>query len=371
MNTICVPVSVPLYDGQGNVAAIAAVDGAVVDRYFYTPEGAMTITDAAGQTKAAPSYEWRYTYRGGRVDGPGIYKIGDKEWDYLSGGTLEMSGLAYWSQQLEIKPESLSLYDRAVVNVVMPTLYWGTLAGTVIPNPFSGVFFGLNMLVSAGMSYAEGNSGIDIAKDAAFDGAVAVTTAGAGRLLGPLSRLAASSPKTTTAVVAAVGVGVTTSDAEAGWASALGKGLSNRLGSRLATRLATEVTAAERVLAAGGTGDAKWGQIYQRWMRQGKDVYKLRLAYGNAVQEVAWKRLEPKLGRQLLDRLSYNRGSKLGLRGNWHVLRPDLQVRLARGRYGVIDITASGSAGKALQKYAHRHSPFIREVLYELPEHLR
>ncbi len=121
-----------LYDGQGNVSAITSDTGAVVERYFYTPEGRMLITNAAGQTLTSTLYEWRYTFQGGRQDGSGIYRIGNAEWDYLSGGALKSSPDAYWSQQLEIKPPSLNAYDQVVLAVAAPA---AGIAGFFVGGP--------------------------------------------------------------------------------------------------------------------------------------------------------------------------------------------------------------------------------------------
>jgi YD repeat-containing protein len=107
-----------LYDGQGNISAITNSAGSVIERYFYSPEGQLTITDPAANTvRASSNYDWRYLYQGGRLDGTGSYRIGSSEWDYLSGGPLEQDAQAYWNDHLAITPESLSLYDRAVLGV--------------------------------------------------------------------------------------------------------------------------------------------------------------------------------------------------------------------------------------------------------------
>jgi hypothetical protein len=125
-----------LYDGQGNISAITNSAGSVIERYFYTPEGQLTITDPAANTvRASSNYDWRYLYQGGRLDGTGIYQIGSSEWDYLSGGPLEHDAQAYWNDHLAITPESLSFYDRAVLTAAAPLA--GT-AGLLVGGPAGG-----------------------------------------------------------------------------------------------------------------------------------------------------------------------------------------------------------------------------------------
>jgi YD repeat-containing protein len=65
------------------------------------------------------------------------------------------------------------------------------------------------------------------------------------------------------------------------------------------------------------------------------------------------------------ERLLLNQGSQLGLKnGKANLVKPDYQLKLADGKWATFDITTYGQQGKAMQKYAHRDSPFLFEILY-------
>lgn len=92
-----------LSDGQGNVGAIADTAGAIKERYLYTPEGARQVL---GPTFAPPvtplaTYDWHYGFAGGRLDGVGLWYLGGKVYDPLTGGPLMEDPLAYASNAIE------------------------------------------------------------------------------------------------------------------------------------------------------------------------------------------------------------------------------------------------------------------------------
>ena len=107
-----------LADAQGNITAITNTSGAVMERYFYSPEGKLLITNGQWQTKDASAYDWRYTYQGGRLDGQGLYYVHGGEWDYRTGDPLKHDPMSYWGEHLSYTPPSLSFFDNAVIKVV-------------------------------------------------------------------------------------------------------------------------------------------------------------------------------------------------------------------------------------------------------------
>src|SRR5262249_1859637 len=81
------------------------------------------------------------------------------------------------------------------------------------------------------------------------------------------------------------------SDAEPVWvhnaSTAYAKGSSgtNATVDAVAAEIEGATTRAEGILGAGGTGGTRWGRIYQRYA--GTGTWRERIAYGNAVQQVA------------------------------------------------------------------------------------
>lgn len=89
---------------------------------------------------------------------------------------------------------------------------------------------------------------------------------------------------------------------------------------------------------------------------------------GHAIQALVDRALNANtFTRNLIDNgtLLLNKGSRLGIpnsKGN--LVRPDYQLDLGNGKWAILDVTTTGQAGKAMDKYAHRNSPFLFEILY-------
>ena len=164
-----------LADAQGNITAIANSSGAVVERYFYSPEGKLLITNGQWQTKDASGYDWRYTYQGGRLDGQGLYYVHGGEWDYRTGDPLKHDAMSYWGEHLSYTPPSLSFYDKAVIRVAPIVL--GAVVGVATGGlgfAAAGFFGGYagGLLGGAASSYAAGNDATQIIGDAAVGGMI-------------------------------------------------------------------------------------------------------------------------------------------------------------------------------------------------------
>ena len=81
-------------DAAGHVTSVAGVAGSVLERYAYTPEGRRLYGSAGGHGPGR--FDFRYGYRGGRLDGEGLWDLGGgAEWDYLTGGVLGKDPPAY------------------------------------------------------------------------------------------------------------------------------------------------------------------------------------------------------------------------------------------------------------------------------------
>jgi hypothetical protein len=144
--------------------------GQALERYFYLPEWALQITDAAGnQTRTSSRYEWRYLYGGGRQDGASIYRIGTGEWDYLTGGPLEHDPQAYWGQKLAYTPPSLSTFDKVALVAAAPV---AILAATAVTGPVGGYLAAVRIMGFIGgyNRFAEGQSAGQVAVGALSDG---------------------------------------------------------------------------------------------------------------------------------------------------------------------------------------------------------
>lgn len=110
---------------------------------------------------------------------------------------------------------------------------------------------------------------------------------------------------------------------------------------------------AARILESGGA-NTRWAHVYQKARGTGRP--REFLARRNALHQEAERLMlrnrhvqeAINAGHQVL----FNRGSALGLRGpGERLLRPDIQIGLPGGRWGVIDWTTPGSAAK-ISKYA-------------------
>ena len=132
---------------------------------------------------------------------------------------------------------------------------------------------------------------------------------------------------------------------------------------RLAGEVEGAVNQANRVLATGGTGATRWGSLYQRSTGWFGDSGITRMARGMAVQQIADDLLRNNTYMREAG-VIFNRGSALGLRSPLgRLLRPDYQIPLSGGRWGIIDITTAGQAGKIFN-YRHPASPFLVNVTH-------
>jgi len=118
---------------------------------------------------------------------------------------------------------------------------------------------------------------------------------------------------------------------------------------------------ADRVLRVGGTGNQRWGAIYQHYAGTGHWLE--RVSRGNALQAIANSRLGNSTIMQEAG-VIFNQGSVLGKRSSkGALLRPDFQVPLSNGRVGILDITTPGQASK-ISKYSDDLSPYLINILY-------
>lgn len=127
--------------------------------------------------------------------------------------------------------------------------------------------------------------------------------------------------------------------------SSVGRGVrGNQVTDRVAGEIQGAVNQADRILLAGGSGGTQWGAIYQRLAGTGHWLEPL--ARGNALQQIAERRLLNNTYLQEAD-VIFNSGHVLDVRNSaGNLLRPDFQVRLPNGKVGVLDITTSGQAPK-------------------------
>jgi YD repeat-containing protein len=175
-------------DASGSVTAITDWAGNVLERYLYTPEGKLEIrTPDMSTVRTNSGYGWGYTYHSGRRDGEGLYYVGGKVYDYLTGDAIEPDPASYWGILNEMQPPSLSWYDRTVlfaapvaigVVVGVATGGLGFLAAGALGG-LAGGFAG-----GASNAYASGASAGQVFKSGAIGGAVG---AAAGALGGALA----------------------------------------------------------------------------------------------------------------------------------------------------------------------------------------
>jgi RHS repeat-associated protein len=55
-------------DANFNTTALVNTSGQVVERYVYSPYGAVTVLDASGTALAGSAFGWKYAFQGGRLD---------------------------------------------------------------------------------------------------------------------------------------------------------------------------------------------------------------------------------------------------------------------------------------------------------------
>ena len=186
-----------LADAQGNITAITNSSGAVVERYFYSPEGKLLITNGQWQTKDASAYDWRYTYQGGRLDGQGLYYVHGGEWDYRTGDPLKHDAMSYWGEHLSYTPPSLSWVDTGVIigGTVALGVFAGiatgglaTMAGMGMLGSIMGAGFGAGAANSFVSAYSSGKDFGGIATDMAIGGVAGAAGAFVGGSVGLISR---------------------------------------------------------------------------------------------------------------------------------------------------------------------------------------
>ncbi len=83
-------------DANGDVTAIVSYVGAVVERYAYSPYGAVTVLSASGS--AIPGdisqHDWQYLFQGGRLDtATGLYLFEHREYNPSSGVWMQRDPL--------------------------------------------------------------------------------------------------------------------------------------------------------------------------------------------------------------------------------------------------------------------------------------
>jgi hypothetical protein len=121
------------------------------------------------------------------------------------------------------------------------------------------------------------------------------------------------------------------------------------------------VSRAEIILKSGGTGNTKWGSIYQRYA--GTGTWRERVSYGNAIQQVTDSLLQ---NNTVLDsaKVIFNRGNPIGIRSarTGTLLRPDYHLPLVNGGFAVFDISSLSQASK-IWKY-NVNALYLVNILY-------
>lgn len=141
-------------------------------------------------------------------------------------------------------------------------------------------------------------------------------------------------------------------------------------GHKVVDRLAMEaqgaLSQANRILESGNIlgRQTTWGRIYARV--KGRGSWFEKMARRNALHQVAEARLLN--NRYVLEAqrkgfiVKFNQGSILGIRNKkGNLLRPDIQIGLPNGKWGVIDWTTPGSASK-INNYEHKLSPYLINI---------
>ncbi len=140
----------------------------------------------------------------------------------------------------------------------------------------------------------------------------------------------------------------------------------NQLIDRIAGEAQGAMSQANRILESGGA-KTRWANIYQRY--RGTGDFREFIARRNALHQEAERLLlvsdnpyvrEAQRAGIIID---FNRGSRLGATSaNGNLLRPDIQIGMPDGRYGIIDWTTAGSAGK-IGKYGDAaNAPWLINV---------
>ncbi len=127
-------------------------------------------------------------------------------------------------------------------------------------------------------------------------------------------------------------------------------------------RVEEETQVAIKMLQSGGDGGTAWGRNYQRQLASGVPHEQLAKEYGNAIHQIASNALE--VDPLFKKNVWINQKSLIGLQSSKRrPLRPDFQVKLGDGMWGIIDITTVKQAGK-ITNYADPRSPYVFNVLY-------
>jgi hypothetical protein len=132
---------------------------------------------------------------------------------------------------------------------------------------------------------------------------------------------------------------------------------------RIAAEAQGAFSQANKMLTAGNRS-TPWANLYQRVKGSGR--WFENLARRNALHQLAERQLLR--NRYVLDAqqagyiVQFNKGSALGLRGSrGGLLRPDIQIGIPGGRWGIVDWTTEGSAAKVFN-YSDPRAPYLINV---------
>jgi hypothetical protein len=111
--------------------------------------------------------------------------------------------------------------------------------------------------------------------------------------------------------------------------------------------------------------NTRWGHIDQR--HRGSGGFREFIARRNALhQEAERLLLNNHYVTDAIDSgyvLQFNKGSLLGARSTkGNLLRPDIQIRLPDGRFGLLDFTTEGSAAKIFKYGSASEAPFMINI---------
>jgi len=139
----------------------------------------------------------------------------------------------------------------------------------------------------------------------------------------------------------------------------------NAVVDRIATEAQWAFDQADRVLISGGTGGTKWGAIYQCEVGSGGSLE--MLARRNALHQITTEQLVRnsyvREARSSGYEVFFNRGSLLDVRNaKGNLVRPDIQIMTPLGKYGIIDLSTAGSAGKIGKYGSQSQAPWLISV---------
>ena len=267
--------------------------------------------------------------------------------------------------------------------VAIATLGWGGLAaggtaayGQAYERYCDQYYAGRNpsLLVSGGLGLADTFGGLSHIGEGVMG-----RDWGTGLLLSEQQAIARLQGGVTNATIVFGGLGMAGAgrlgSAEVFPSSAPGRGASARIsetgrgvyGHQVVDRIAAEAqgafSQANRMLMAGNRS-TPWARLYQRV--QGSGRWFENVARRNALHQLAERQLLN--NRYVLEArragyiVQFNKGSALGLRGaRGGLLRPDIQIGIPGGRWGIVDWTTEGSAAKIFN-YSDPQAPFLINV---------